>query len=448
MNRPSGFKGFTFMALGQLISISGTAMTQLALSFWVWDKYGMATPFSIMNVLFFGASVTFTLLAGSLVDRWPRKLSIILPDLASGILTLIALALYVTNSLSLSYLYVMSLINGIFSAFQFPAYSVAMSAMLKKEEYARANALFSISEAAPALVAPILAGTLLKVIGLEGVMTIDVVTFVLAILVVMWIHIPDTRSKHETAFEWNRFKSDLTFGFRYIRQRKPLLLLLTVFLLTNFFDGFGNTLFAPYILARTNSNPVALGTVQSFFGIGGLLGGILLSVWSVPGRKVYGLLAGIAISAAAIAVQGVARSILIMCPMAILISFGSVLANSHSQAIWQSIVPIELQGRVFSARRFIAQALSAIPMFLSGPIVDYVLTPVFSKNNVLTLITGYGKAGAIGFLIAAGGVLSLFVIAWSLTNTTLLHVEDLASPVTTVPVQAETTEPAHPPVEP
>ncbi len=195
MTRPSGLKGFATITMGQVASITGTAMTQFGLSYWVWQEFGRATPFSIMSILFFGAQVIFGLAAGSLVDRWPRKISLILPDIASGVLTLIALFLYTQNALTLSFLYTMSFVNGIFSALQWPAYSVTLASMLKPDQYTKANALFSITDYGPALVAPILAGGLLGTIGLEGIMTIDLLTLTLAVLINLWVFIPDIRKK-------------------------------------------------------------------------------------------------------------------------------------------------------------------------------------------------------------------------------------------------------------
>lgn len=433
MKRPSGFKGFTAITVGQFASITGSAMTQFGLSYWVWQTFGKATPFSIMSILFFGAQVIFGLAAGSFVDRWPRKPALILPDVASGVLTLMALFFYAHGGLTLTFLYIMSFVNGIFGALQFPAYSVTLATMLKPEQYTKANALFSVTDYGPALIAPILAGGLLNIIGLPGIMTIDLVTLAFAVCINLWVIIPETRiplvrndNDNEETKTKSSFWEDVQFGFKFISQRKPLLMLLMVFLGTNFFSGFGNSLFSPYVLARTNNNALAMGTVETFFGIGGLIGSILLSLYAIPGLKVRALLVGMIASDFGLVLLGVSRIVPAMCVAAIITSFGGVMANTHSQAIWQSIVPVDMQGRVFSARRFIAQALSGIPMFLSGPIVDDLLVPLFKQDNMLSHLLGYGPAGAISFLMVVGAVLSIAVSLWGFTNSHVMHVEDLA----------------------
>ena len=446
MTRPSGLKGFATITLGQVASITGTAMTQFGLSYWVWQEFGKATPFSIMSILFFGAQVIFGLAAGSLVDRWPRKISLILPDIASGLLTLIALYLYSHNALTLTYLYTMSFVNGIFAALQFPAYSVTLATMLKPDQYTRANALFSITDFGPALVAPILAGGLLGTIGLKGIMVIDLATLTLAVLINLWVFIPDQRRKQSSGAMSGEegtasFWQDILFGFKFISQRKPLFMLLTVFLATNFFSGFGNALFSPYVLARTNNNALALGTVETFFGVGGLIGTLLLSLWVLPGRKVKALLIGMILSDLGFMLLGYSRLISPMCIGAVLTSFGGVMANTHSQAIWQSIVPVSIQGRVFSARRFIAQALSGIPMFLSGPLVDNLLVPYFNQETMLSNLLGHGPAGAISFLMLLGAILSIAVSLLAFTNSSIMHVEDLAMVSSQADSAQETSSP-------
>ena len=140
--RSKGFKGFILLTIGQLVSISGSAMTQFGLGIWMWEKTGNATPFSMITVAFFLSNVLFSTFGGSLVDRLPRKTTLILPDLASGIITCITLILYLTNRLTLPFLYISSFFSGIFNAIQTPSYSVTMTGMLKKEEYGRANGLY------------------------------------------------------------------------------------------------------------------------------------------------------------------------------------------------------------------------------------------------------------------------------------------------------------------
>jgi MFS family permease len=410
------------MSVGQIISMTGSAMTQFGLSIWIWEKTGNATPFSIITTAFFIPSLIFSPIAGALIDRWPRKRSLILPDVAAGLVTITMLILLSINRLDLWFIYIASFIEGLFNAFQWPAYSVTISVMLNKEEYGKANGLFQMTDYAPMILAPLVAGFLLSIIGLKGIMSIDIATFILAVIAVLWVIIPENAASKEKPAS-NLFR-DSIFGFKFIWKRKPLLLLLTVFLVTNFFGGFVNTLFAPMILTKVNNNSALYGIVQTFFGVGGILGGILMTAWGGTKKKIKSLLWGILVSGLGVSILGFTKNIVWLCVAALIMTVSSVVANSSSQAIWQTKVKPELQGRVFAARRVVAQLVGIIPMIASGPLVDHFLGPFVDHKIVLNALFGIEKGGAMSMLAAVSGALTIiFIIGYSLIPM-LMHVED------------------------
>ncbi len=422
MVSPKGFKGFTIMAIGQFVSIVGSAMTQFGLSIWIWKTTGNATPFSIISTLFFIPNLLFLPFAGVLVDRWEIKRSLILPDLAAGIVTIFTLILYSLNKLNLPFLYVASFVSGTFNTFQWPAVSVAISIMLDKKDYGRANGLISMVESGPMIIAPIIAGILLPIINLKGVLIIDIITFIFAIGAVLWVYIPKIERKIED--KKISFLKDSFFGFNFIFKNKPLLALLTVFLLTNFFGGFSNTLFSPLILSKTGNSSIALGVVQTSFGIGGLIGGLIMTIWGGPKKKVYGVIFGITLIGISTLFLGLSKTVIPLSTFGFIMSVLNVIANSSSQAIWQSKIPPQLQGRVFSARRVIAQLVGTIPMISSGPLVDKVLVRLFNEPNFLTGLIGFGKQGALSSLTIFSGFFIFLVGVFSFMNRLVLSVDD------------------------
>lgn len=421
MKRPEGFKGFSIMSIGEIISLVGSSMTQFGLGIWIWQKTGNATPFSIVSTLFFVPNMIFTPVAGALVDRWPKKRALILPDLAAGIVTIITLILYKTNNLDLWFIYIASFVSGTFNAFQWPAYSVTISIMLKKEEYGKANGLFSLTDTAPMVIAPIVAGALLPIIKLGGIMTIDIITFIFAIGAVLWVAIPDIRK--EVSEKVSLFK-DAIFGFPYIAKIKPLFYLLLFFLCVNFFSGFYTTLLSPMILAKTNNNAMFLGMVESALGIGGMVGGFIMTVWGGTKRKIYSLIGGIMIVGFGIALLGLSKVLISYLIAGCTIGVFAIIANSSNQAIWQLKVPPSLQGRVFSARRVISQFISVIPMAISGPIVDKFLTPVFDRSINLVSIFGKSKGGAISLMTFVAGIMIIFVSIIGFLSPEIMKVEE------------------------
>ena len=298
--------------------------------------------------------------AGALVDRWNRKLVMMLSDLAAGIGTIAILLLYSSDMLQIWHLYIIFTFMGLFQSFQFPAYSAAVSTMMDKEQYGRASGMLSLAQSASGIFAPVAAGVLIGVVGTSGILLFDIASFIIAIGSLLPVHIPQPVVSAEKQ-EKSSLLQDSLFGFKYILARKGLLGLQLAFFLINFTGSLIFPLLAPMILSQTNNNTVTLGTVNSAFGVGGVVGGLLLSAWGGPKKKVHGVLLGMTLSSLlGYTVMGLAGSPLFWALGAfIMMSFNPII-NGSNQAIWQSKVPPEMQGRVFSARAFIALISSAI----------------------------------------------------------------------------------------
>jgi DHA3 family macrolide efflux protein-like MFS transporter len=153
--------------------------------------------------------------------------------------------------------------------------------MLPKEQYARANGMMSLANSASNIFAPVAAGILLPIIGVRGVVTFDVLSFVAAVGVLTVIHVPQPQISEEKE-KRRSLLEDSAFGFRYILSRPSLLGLQLIFFVANFTASIGFSLLAPMILSRTGNDSLVLGSVQSAFGVGGVAGGLLMSAWRAP----------------------------------------------------------------------------------------------------------------------------------------------------------------------
>ena len=178
-------RSFMVIWVGQMFSLLGTSMSGFGLTVWAYELTGKATALALVGFFFVTPMLIVSPLAGALVDRSNRKLMMMLSDLSSGIATISILALYLAGNLQIWHLYVANAFMGTFQAFQWPAFSAAITTMLPKEQYGRANGLMSLTETGPDILAPIMAGALLGVIGLGGILTIDLVTLSIAILTLL-----------------------------------------------------------------------------------------------------------------------------------------------------------------------------------------------------------------------------------------------------------------------
>ena len=414
VTQPAGMRAFVIIWLGQLVSMLGTGMTRFALTIWAWQITGSATALALVGVFSFAPIVLFSPIAGALVDRWPRKLVMMASDLAAGLSTIAILILYSTSNLEIWHLYVAGAFAGIFESFQFPAYSAAVSTMLTKENYTRASGMIGMAEAASGIAAPALAGLLLVSIGIGGILLIDIATFTIAVAVLLFVYIPQPKRTAAGEEGKGSLWTESLYGFRYIFRRPSLLGLQLVFFGINLTSTSGFILIAPLILARTGENSLILGTVESALGVGGLVGGLLLSTWGGPKRRVHGVLLGMAgTGLLGVMGMGLARTLPFWAAAAFASMFFNQILNASNQAIWQAKVDPDVQGRVFAARRLIAQLAAPLAMFLSGFLADRIFEPAMQPGggwaNAFGWLVGTGAGAGMGLLLVISGLLTVLV---------------------------------------
>jgi DHA3 family macrolide efflux protein-like MFS transporter len=410
-NRPTGMFGFTIVWIGQIISLLGTSMTGFAMTIWAYEKTNAATALALVGFFFVAPMLIASPFAGALVDRSNRKLMMMVSDIASGIGSFAILVLYSTGHLQIWHLYIIVAFQGVFQSFQWPAYSAAISTMIPKEHYGRANGMLSLADTASNIFAPILAGSLLGVIGVPGILIIDLATFIFAIGALLLVHIPQPRITAEGRQAQGSILTEAVFGFRYILSRPSLLALQLVFLTGNFFIGIPQAVQAAMVLANTGSNEKALAYVNSAGAVGGVVGGLVMSAWGGPKRRAYGVLLGwFVASLLGPVLMGFGRAIPVWAVAVFLGMFFIPIINGSNQAIWQAKVPPDLQGKVFSIRRLIAWFVTPLAMLVAGPLSDQVLEPAM-RNAQSPL------ASSLGWLIGSGpgrGMALLFIIGGGL----------------------------------
>ncbi|MFA5874045.1 MAG: MFS transporter, partial [Anaerolineales bacterium] len=290
--RPAGMTGFIVVWIGQIISILASGMSGFGLSIWLFQQTRSATMMGLGFVSFILPFLLLSPIAGVMVDRYNRKLMMMVSDLAAVTATAGILVLQATGNLQFWHLFVANVLYGLGNTFQWPAYSAAISTMVKKEQYGRANGLMSLMEAGPGVLAPILAGALLPIIGLTGILLIDVITFFIAIGALLIVHVPQPEKTVEGQKEKGSIWREAAYGFTYIFKRPSLLGLQMIFFSGNLFSGIAWTVFTPMILLRTNDNSIILGSVNSAAAIGGVAGGLIMSAWGGFKKRTHGVLAG------------------------------------------------------------------------------------------------------------------------------------------------------------
>jgi len=383
----SGLGTFFIIWGGQLVSILGSEMTSFAVTIWAWEATGQATPLAL--ILFFTrlTKVITAIFGGIIVDRFSRKRIMIFSDCAIALSTILLLLLLWAGNLQIWHFYLAALVSGIFGYIQGLAYTTTIPLIVPKQHYARANALrHQVSSFGPSVIAPALAGGLYPLVGLTGILLIDLATFALAVVSVAFIRLPEAPVQETAAEEspWDK----LSFGFRYIFARPNLLAILIFLLSVNLVGTAGGAIFSPMILARSGNDEAVLATVLSTTGVGGLLGALTLSVWGGPTPRIHGLFWGATLSNASGALVGLLKTPPLWVITSFFEAFFSPLLGNSNGAIWMSKVAPGVQGRVFASRFLIAQITSPIGLAIAGPLADYVFEPAMQPSGMLAGVLG------------------------------------------------------------
>ena len=423
---PGRMTTFTIIWLGQVVSLVGSGLTSFALGVWVFERTGSATQFALIGLAAVVPRVLLSPLAGTIVDRWDRRWVMIIADIGAGLSTMLVMLLLATNQLELWHIYALTMANAAFGTVQWPAFTAVTTLLIPKNNLGRANGMVQFGRAASEILAPALAGVLMGLIQLEGVILIDVATFVFAVGTLLLVRFPQPEVSAESAGEKGSLWRDLTYGWRYIFARPGLRDLLIFFAAVNFLWGMVGALIVPLVLGWTSSE--MLGLLISIAGVGMLAGSLIMSVWGGPRRRIHGVLTFELLSGVCFMLIGLQPSFWLVAVgvfgahATIAIVFGS------NQAIWQSKVAPDIQGRVFATQQMIARAAAPLAYLLAGPLADRVFEPLLAPDGGLAAsigqVVGTGAGRGIGLLFVLMGVVKILVSLAGWMNPHIRHVED------------------------
>lgn len=421
-----GMRTFSVIWLGQLVSTLGSGLTGFALGVWIYQQTHSTILFSLNLLAFAVPNLLVSPFAGALVDRWDRRWVMVMSDTGAGLCTLAVAFLFTSGSLQVWQVIALTALSAAFSTFQWPAYSAATSLLVPKEQLGRAGGMVQIGEAISHLISPALAGALFVTIGLQGVVLVDFATYFFAVLTLLVVRIPRPKASAEGQAGKGSLWKEAGFGWTYIVSRAGLFGLLMYFAATNFLSGLIEPLLAPLILDMTSAD--MLGYLASIVGLGMLAGTLVMSAWGGPKRRIRGLLGFSLVAGVFLTVLGLRPSLPLMAVAGFGMMFAMPIINASSQAIWQSKVALDVQGRVFSVRRMIAWSTLPLAYIVAGPLADKVFKPLLVEGGPLTgslgQILGVGPGRGVGLMFVVIGLLSILVTFLAYMNPHLRNVED------------------------
>jgi DHA3 family macrolide efflux protein-like MFS transporter len=437
-----GMRTFLVVWVTQSVSVIGSGMTGFALNIYLAQvlysapsqKVALALALAALNIGFVIPFVFGAPLAGAFADRHDRKRIMIMADAGNAALSLVTVALMVGGAVQLWMLVCIGFCAALAGAFHFAAYDASYAMLVPERLLPRANGMMQTVWSLSGIISPTLAAGImaLPALGARGVVplaflgrlgngtplvfAVDGTTFLLSAIVLGFLDVPsprradsDARGRVQASI-W----ADIRAGASFILRRRPLLWLLGTFTVANLANaplGVVTPLLvkfnlAPDWTARGFTFATALALLATAGGFGGLAGGLLVSAWGgLSTLRIYGVLVPMLGAGAAEIAYGLSPLLFASAAAAFVGAAMHPILNAHSQAIWQTQTPREMQGRVFAVRRVIAQCSLPVGTAAAG-----ALAGVFDP----------------GLVLAGLGVTLVLVCAGQLFNPVLLRIEDKA----------------------
>jgi amino acid adenylation domain-containing protein len=379
-----GFRDFAIVAGGQFASMIGTQLSTFAMGVWVYQQTGRLFDFALLTMLALVPAILAAPIGGALVDRYDRRRVMLIADAtAAAALGSLSLLLWL-GWLELWQVLVAVTVGSVANAIQRPAYLAAVAQLVPKPYLPQANAVANSGTGVGILLGPVAGGLLVTLVGLHGVVALDMITSLIAVGTLLAVRFPNRlfRRRDET------FGRALAGGWRFVIRRRPMLVMIAFFVPVNYLIAVVTVLVTPWVLSFGDA--VTLGVVTAAGGVGAVAGTVAMVVWGGTRRLAVGMVGFTA-------GMGVGSIVAGLWPAPVAAAVGLFLywaALTVLNAHWVSIIQIkvgqELQGRVLSVNQLLATTMMPVGFVTAPALADLV-------GGVATL------------LILSGAVL----VAWS-----------------------------------
>lgn len=384
---------------GQAFSLFGSMLVSFTLIWWLTKTTGSATVLATASLVGLLPQILLGPVSGTLVDRWNRRLVMIVADSLIALATLALALLFLTGRVEIWHVYALMAVRSIAGGFHWPAMTASTSLMVPSQHLSRIQGLNQMLQGGMSIFSAPLGALLLEWLPIAGILAIDVVTALIAVLPLLFIPVPQPASQAlanepKTSF-WFEFKA----GFRYAFSWPGLMLIGLMATLINLLLSPGFALLPILVTKHFNGQAFQLAWVESAMGLGIIIGGLTLSVWGGFKRRILTSLVGVI--GTGLGCLGIALVPGSAFPLAVAllfwVGFINPITNGPLMAAIQASVAPEMQGRIFTLISSLASAMTPLGLLVAGPVADrYGVQAWFLAGGIVTLIMG-----AIGLFVPA-----------------------------------------------
>jgi len=362
--------------LGQAASLIGSALAHFALVWWVTETTGSATALASAALVAMLPGIVLGPFAGALVDRWNRRLVMIVADGVVAAASAWLVLLLSQGRMQMWHVYVALVIRSLGGSFHWPAMRASTSLMVPREHLTRVAGANMAVGGIVDVAGPPLGALLMTLMPLHSIMAIDVGTALLAILPLLAVTVPQPERvglalpAHPAGGLW----ADVRSGLAYVLSWQGLTALILLATVLNLLLGPALSLLPLLVTQHFGAGAPELAALQAAWGAGIIGGGVLLGAWGGFRKRVHTILIGVVGS-------GVGITILVSVPpeflvvglgAAVIAGLMNAMCNGAISAVMQERVDPAMQGRVLTVLRSLAQAMMPLGLLVVGPVADSV----------------------------------------------------------------------------
>ncbi|MCM1038671.1 MAG: MFS transporter [Ruminococcus sp.] len=400
----SELKDFLILWSTQSVSQLGSSITAFALTLWLYEKTGSSLSTAALAICSYAPYVLMSIFAGALTDRFDKKKTMLGCDLFAAVCTVIVFVLFRTKQLAVWHLYVLNAVSGLMNTVQQPASEVAMTLIIPKKDFQRTSGLRSLSGSLITVLNPLIATALYSLAGLNLVIAVDLGSFAVAFTALLFfIRIPQNPCEKEESV-LSLAKEGLVF-----LKETPLIMTLILFMSgVNLTASAFDAALPGYVIPNPRGGSSVLGIVTSCAGVAMIAGSLLVSVLPKPKDRVKVIYLTMLFSLSSEHfLLAFSREPALWCLGQIMGWVVVPIMNANLDVILRTVIPVELQGRVYACRNTLQFFTIPIGLFLGGFLVDNVCEPfmdVYREQPVLTTLFGTGKGSGAALMMFLLGV--------------------------------------------
>lgn len=397
----------TFFILWSTQSLSqlGSAMTNFALTLWLYQRTGSALQTAFLSICSYAPYVCMSIFAGALSDRWDKKKVMLACDTFAACCTVTVLILLKNDLLAPWHMYLLNAVNGLMNTVQQPASDVAMTLITPKKHYQRTSGLRSFSNSLVTILNPVIATALFSFGGMDVVIYVDLVTFGVAfVTLLLFIRIPQVENENNQ----EPFLESVKAGLRYLRDNRLILTLILFLAGVNLVASAFDAVLPAFVLPRENGGETVLGIVTSCAGVATLVGSAIVTVLPAPKNRVRVIYITMLIS------LSTENFLLAFTRTPFLWCLGQVVGwllvpvmSANLDVVLRTTIPESMQGRVYSCRNTLQFFTIPIGFFLGGYMVDEICEPIMkhvSAESMLSELFGSGKGSGAAMVMFVLGI--------------------------------------------